>query len=93
MLGFDLRERALDRRDLLAQRAPARGRVVGGPGGSAGDTYSAAAISRGSTPVSRASRAASAAMLATVDGRCGVEATNVPLPCWLSIRPSCSRRW
>ena len=104
MLGFDLAERPLERGDLRAQRAPACGRGLAGflPAGSCRGraapswvmvTYSAAATSRGSTPVASASRAASAAIVPTAEGRGGVEATNVPLPCWLSIRPSCSRRW
>ena len=57
------------------------------------ETYSAAATSRGSTPVSSASRAALAAIVPTAEERCGIAVTNVPLPWWLAISPSSSRRW
>jgi hypothetical protein len=92
MLGFHPREHLLQGRDLEAQPAPAlRSLVVGLGIGSRLD--SAAATSRGSTPVCKASRAALAAIAPAAEDLRAVAVTNVPLPCWLSIMPSCSRRW
>ena len=94
MFGFELDDRALQRRDLLAQRAAMAGlrrasagrSLLGGAGGRrdvqrGGDlAWVDARLARGSRGCGRDR--------AHGRRRAEAQATNVPLPCWLSIRPS-----